>query len=89
MEVFTTKLMENIEKLSPESFGTPKNRQRRAGSAGMAAQVANVGPMGAQWRSDGGPKGIRIANEGLQRGKSRPSQAPLRAFLNILLLYYY
>ena len=49
MEVFITKLMKNIEKSSPESLGIPKNQQRWAGSAGMAAQVANVGPMGAQW----------------------------------------
>ena len=62
LEVFITKLMKNIEKSSPESLGIPKNRQRRAGSAGMAAQVANVGPMGVQWRSNGGPGGIRIAN---------------------------
>ena len=62
LEVFITKLMKNIEKSIPESLGTPKNRQRWAGSAGMAAQVANVGPMGAQWRSNGGPGGIRIAN---------------------------
>ena len=62
LEVFITKLMKNIEKSSPESFGTPKNRQRWAGLAGLAAQVANVGPMGAQWRSNGGPGGIRIAN---------------------------
>ena len=89
LEVFITKLMKNIEKSSPESLGIPKNQQRWAGSAGIAAQVANVGPMGAQWRSNGGPGGIRIANEGLQPGKGRPGQAPLRAFLNILLLYYY
>ena len=62
LEVFISKLMKNIEKSSPESLGTPKNWQRWAGSAGMAAQVANVGPMGAQWRSNGGPGGIRIAN---------------------------
>ena len=62
LEVFITKLMKNIEKSSPESLGIPKNRQRWAGSAGMAAQVANVGPMGVQWRSNGGPGGIRIAN---------------------------
>ena len=62
LEVFITKLMKNIEKSSPESLGTPKNRQRWAGSAGMAAQVANVGSMGAQWRSNDVPGGIRIAN---------------------------
>jgi len=62
LEVFMTKLMKNIEKSSPESLGISKNRQRWAGSAGMAAQMANVGPMGAQWRSNGGSRGIRIAN---------------------------
>ena len=62
LEVFITKLMKNIEKSSPESLGIQKNQQRWAGSAGMAAQVANVGQMGAQWRSNGGPGGIRIAN---------------------------
>ena len=62
VEVFITKLMKNIENSSLESLGTPKNQHRWAGSAGMAAQVANVSPMGAQWRSNGGPGGIRIAN---------------------------
>ena len=45
-EVFYAKLMTNLEKSSPESFGTAKKRQRWAG---LAAQVANVGPMVAQW----------------------------------------
>ena len=57
LEVVITKLMKNIQKLSPESLGTPKNRQRWAGLAGLAAQVANVGPMGAQ--SNGDPMGAQ------------------------------
>ena len=61
----TSKSMKNMKKSSPESFGPPKNRQRRAGSAGMAAQVASVGPMGAQWSSNGSPGKLRIANGGL------------------------
>ena len=68
LEVFITKLMKNIQKLSPESVGTPKNRQRWAELPRLAAQVANVGPMGVQWRSNGGPGGIRIANGGVWPG---------------------
>ena len=57
MEVFDAKFMKNLEKLSPEGLGPPKNRQRWAGLAGLAAQVANVGPMGVQMGVQWRPRG--------------------------------
>ena len=52
-----SKSTKNLKKSSPECLGTLKNRLRWAGLAGLAAQVANVGPMGAQrwpkWFSQG------------------------------------
>ena len=60
-----SKSMKNMKKLIAECLGTPKSRQRSAGLAGLAAQVDNAGPMGAQWKSNGGPRGIRIANDGI------------------------
>ena len=46
-----SKSMTNLKKSSPECLETLKNRLRWTGLAGLAAQVANVGPMGAQWRA--------------------------------------
>ena len=50
-----SKSMKNREKSSLECFGTPKSRQRSAGLAGLAARVANVGPMGGSGDPNGGP----------------------------------
>ena len=62
-----SKSLKILKKWSPECFGTPKNRQGWAELAGSAAQVANVGSMGAQF---GTPPGL-----GLQKGDSEPQSA--------------
>ena len=75
-----TKLMKNIEKSSPESFGIPKNRQRWAGSSGMAAQVANVGPMGVQWASNDGPGGLGLQIRDSDAGRIGRAWPPYARF---------
>ena len=45
-----SKSLKNLKKSTPECLGRPKSRPGWAGLARLAAQVANVGPMGVQWR---------------------------------------
>ena len=57
LEVFITKLMKNIEKLSPESFGTPKKAAEtgRIGWNGCTSGQCgpNGGSMEVQWEAKG------------------------------------
>ena len=57
--------MKNDKKSKPECHGTPNNRAGWAGLARWAAQVAIVGPIGAQW---GGPiaLGLQMSHSDLE-----------------------
>ena len=50
----------------------------------MAAQVTNVGPMGAQWRSNGGPGGLGLQIRDSNPGRMGRAQAPYARFF----IYY-
>ena len=54
-EVFNTTLMKNLENLTPEGLGTPKN----------TAEMGRIGWIGGTSGQCGNPNGLRIAKDGI------------------------